>query len=366
MENVEAKWWYIHGFAGDLAFSHAAFAWKGGWRVHTTVKNRATGVRIVATEDSKTGYTSSLISIRSMGGDPEDTHSLPRTGGRRHIVAPFAEATLSINGAEEGTYPVWYEVEDGPIDVTRGWRWLAVRNGDVANLWYAVDGTHYTYEFTKGGGRVEKDFPILSILACADDLKLDVVNDPEMGITYTESPFWSKSGNGFYEEVGPRSLGGMAMRAQAERMKAQNMVEGRLEAYALNDRAAGALLVSLYRASQLADDIADCDERPDRVTDVMRILGVEVPRNPFFRAHADVLTATLAQVIDAWEWSNEHEDDPDETGKVLAYGLRDAAIMYVRQVAFLVGGHEHAKEVFADAIRFFHGPGGVEPFRSTR
>lgn len=354
MSQAEAEWWYIHGFIGDLAFSHAAFTWRGAWRVHATTYNFKTKERKVVTENSQTGYSSSLLRIKELMVRPDGGHEIPRALGRKYWVDPFAEAVIQFGlNPEDVPVSVWHEFEKGPIMLEDGWRWTAIRRGDKAWLRYFSGDVELCLEFRRSGwkGNVTSLPDVLIQDACRDHF----VSDSEFGFRYEEYPIRGDGYEGFIEFVPPGSL-----------QKIPPPVDVKLKEYALGEPNATALLLALYQASQLADDIADCDERPDRIADVMRVLGVEMPRNPFFRAHADVLTATLAQVIDCWEWSNKHEDDKDQTNRVLAYSMKDAAIMYVRQVAFLVGGHEHAKRVLDDAIQFFHGPGGVEPFEVTR
>ena len=356
---AEAQWWYIHGFTDGVAFSFASFPWHDKWRVHVTVTDMATKERKVVTEDSENGLTSSLLNVWWVRTDSTDTHQLPRSHDRTYMVAPWATASVEFPGKERIELDVWYEYENGPINLSDGWRWLACRREKNAVLWYLVDGTTYHYRFERGKGLTVGSPDVVVPTPGEIGAETLIVADKEFGIEYIEAPIDCSLGKGFYECVQHGLLESIAQRVKPGKA---DLVRERLAMYALNDKAAAALLWSLYTASQLADDIADCDQPPHRITEVLRILGVDVPKNPFFRAHADVLVATLAQVIDAWEWSNEHEEDPDKNNRILAYGLKDAAIMYLRQVAFLVGGHEHARQVFYDAIRFFHGPGGVEPF----
>lgn len=357
---VEAKWWYVNGCDGDLAFSHAAFEIHGRWRVHTTTYNFKTKVRNVVTEFSETGFESSLIDVKLTDMVRWKRHRIPRAGGRFYEVVPYATIKVCLDG-EMWTRldDAWYEQEEGPLPVESGWSWTSCRNGDEAWSHYLVDGKELKYRFTRQGTKESIDrLPDHLLTEFPSDGN---VTDPYFGFTYFEAPFRTEAGHfGFVERV---PAGAFVKFAEQEKVA---VVARKLESYASGNSDANRLLLMLYKASQLADDIADCDERPGRVADVMRVLGVEMPGNPFFRAHADVLTATLAQVIDCWEWSNEHEDDLDKTKRVLAYSMKDAAIMYIRQVAFLVGGHEHAKRVLDDAIQFFHGPGGVEPFEVTR
>jgi len=354
VSQAEAEWWYIWGFAenDNVAFSHAAFRQENCWRVHQTIFDFRTKIRLARTSSSVDGMKGPLFEAIPTERDKWVVQRVPRAEGRSYYVSPFAKAIVTFLGPKTDIYEVWHEHEFGPINLENGWDWMALKKGDSAWLKYWVGGECLSYGFHRDGPRTSPvEFPDYPFETSSDK----DVHDPILGITYKEHPIRAAGFIGFVEFVQPKSIG-----------RSVAVVDAKLKEYALGEPHATALLLALYQASQLADDIADCDERPDRIADVMRVLGVEMPRNPFFRAHADVLTATLAQVIDCWEWSNEHEDDPDKTRQVLAYSMKDAAIMYIRQVAFLVGGHEHAKRVLDDAIQFFHGPGGVEPFEVTR
>lgn len=102
-------------------------------------------------------------------------------------------------------------------------------------------------------------------------------------------------------------------------------------------------LMSLWNAIQVFDDMADGDapDREDLLAAVADTL-VNMPANPFFRAHAETLLPLVAVAILKWRASDDAEiaHEPSEMSYAWRAGFYDVVLAVVQ----LVHGFEVAKD----------------------
>lgn len=94
--------------------------------------------------------------------------------------------------------------------------------------------------------------------------------------------------------------------------------------------------------SQIADDLADAEiPAPVAVERLLLLCLVELPRNPFYMANAQMYAPIMAGVITNWGRSNEWARSQELETRMFAYVLRESAEMLVTVTAFVVGGEDH-------------------------
>ena len=81
------------------------------------------------------------------------------------------------------------------------------------------------------------------------------------------------------------------------------------------------------------------------------LFGLE--RNPFWRAHRDVLSFHVEQMAIAWETANELACDAGEATRMRAFVLRDLSNLLIPAVVSLLHGHARALAVSIEVWRFF-------------
>lgn len=120
--------------------------------------------------------------------------------------------------------------------------------------------------------------------------------------------------------------------------------------WAKGDPAAADFLVNVCAWVRLADDLADGDsDRPQEdVGQLLTRLVVDHAANRFFRAHADMLTASVANAIIGWRMSETWRRSPNRKTRMFAFVLREGVGQIAWTVALIVGGYDHALAVAAD------------------
>lgn len=103
-------------------------------------------------------------------------------------------------------------------------------------------------------------------------------------------------------------------------------------------------LLSLYDASQIADDIADGEDRPGDMARLMAVIFGKVCVNPFYLAHSVelrqvILTAT-ANWLQATRWEAQ-----DQHRQSYAFVWRESLDQILVAVAEIVGGFDWAVQV---------------------
>lgn len=110
------------------------------------------------------------------------------------------------------------------------------------------------------------------------------------------------------------------------------------------NHSAANFLLSLYKSSQIADDIADGEDAPGDMARLMAVIFGEVCVNPFYLAHSVelrqvILTAT-ANWLQATRWEGQ-----DRHRQLYAFVWRESLDQVAVAVAEIVGGFQHAIRV---------------------
>lgn len=126
-------------------------------------------------------------------------------------------------------------------------------------------------------------------------------------------------------------------------------------------------LVRLQTASQIADDFVDndvwCWHRPNAMREMLEILLLEIPHDPFYLANQKSLEEVIAQCISVWTLSNGIVLDTTPESRMWCYVQREAFQMVVWRVAVIVGGLDHGRNVLLEMQQILHGPrGGAKKF----
>jgi hypothetical protein len=126
------------------------------------------------------------------------------------------------------------------------------------------------------------------------------------------------------------------------------------------NQAAADYLLSLIEALHLWDDFIDKDKpiTDRRIHEVFTKMLVEMPRNPFYQAHAANLAPVLVIAIQNWHAANaverlEFEGMPLEA----AFVLRSTYVDLITMVATICGGYAHGREVALQVRALAHREG---------
>lgn len=127
--------------------------------------------------------------------------------------------------------------------------------------------------------------------------------------------------------------------------------------HVLKEHAAAILFCeALFRVSQTLDDLIDGDKpvTGDAIYAAFWEAMIDIPGNPFYRAHEPILRPLMAAALQDWRDSVTLERDGDHHGRSLAFVLRDQLTSLVVQCAGLIGGFDWMQEVSAQIRRHFH------------
>ncbi len=119
------------------------------------------------------------------------------------------------------------------------------------------------------------------------------------------------------------------------------------------DYLAVAFCESVFRVSQILDDLVDRDKPVDNNTIIeafWRTL-IELPNNEFYRRNFDTLNPILRTMLVDWLDANTLEVGNDHE-KSIAFVLRDSIGSIAVHAAYLVGGYSWGRQVSADIRRF--------------
>ena len=122
-----------------------------------------------------------------------------------------------------------------------------------------------------------------------------------------------------------------------------------------NNDSAADFLEMMIDISQDADDLVDEENiyKSDFMVKVLHLCIVDLLGNAFYRSYADWLRPTISNVILMWGGSNRWKQSSKPTDKQWSFVYRDGIEMLVNQVAYLIGGLEHAQNVTLDCHEFF-------------
>lgn len=107
------------------------------------------------------------------------------------------------------------------------------------------------------------------------------------------------------------------------------------------------------------DDLIDKD-KPITDGDIHRafwLANVEMPRNPFYRAHFDVLNPLVMAAITSWRAANDMERDKLEDDLPVSFVIRSAYCDIVVMCVLILFGPDAAANAALSIRRFVHDEG---------
>lgn len=122
------------------------------------------------------------------------------------------------------------------------------------------------------------------------------------------------------------------------------------------DEAAASMLERLFEVSQIADDFIDGDNpivKDQAMTQLLTLVLVEIPANPFYRANQGAIAPVLVAVIAAFETSNRLQKSEDRDCAMMAWALRDSLEHLITVCAYLKSGMTWASEVSMQVTKYF-------------
>lgn len=136
------------------------------------------------------------------------------------------------------------------------------------------------------------------------------------------------------------------MSTTEERKAATLTVQGLIAEATEGHPVAAAYLDAIAQSARIADDLIDGDQAvsPKQVQRMVGALLIEIPANPFFRAHYDVLWAAHSIAWNAYLDANELESGT-VTDQLYAHVLRDTINELLPLVAYLCGGPKRQRAV---------------------
>ena len=116
------------------------------------------------------------------------------------------------------------------------------------------------------------------------------------------------------------------------------------------DKDAASLAFDILRATGIADKFADGQEATQRdMAEMLDILMVKIPTNPFYEKYKMSLIPILANGIACWDAANRWMDG-NQIDKEIAFGYARHIESIVYWIAYISGGAEAA----ADAVDMMH------------
>lgn len=109
-------------------------------------------------------------------------------------------------------------------------------------------------------------------------------------------------------------------------------------------------LVTLFEISQVADDIADKDiePSPENIGKVLHWAMVDIPLNPFYVAHSNLLVPLFSTSLAIWSNADKWQE------KGFGFVYREILEQVITMTAFIVGGYDHAQMVANEVYEFYH------------
>lgn len=122
----------------------------------------------------------------------------------------------------------------------------------------------------------------------------------------------------------------------------------------------------LFKVSALWDDLIDRDKKPTdaEVHDAFQSALVELPLNPFYRRHLDVLLPFVIVTIHNWRAATDFERSGNEDLQRIAFVLRSSYADILVMSAHLLGGWEHA-HAWTSRIRELVHDEGFDGFKAS-
>lgn len=123
----------------------------------------------------------------------------------------------------------------------------------------------------------------------------------------------------------------------------------------LGDQYAIEFCRSLFRISQVWDDLIDGDEAVDAesINAAFWEALVTIPLNPFYRNNFTTLQPLVQAAIIDWLAANDLERGSQQE-QVVAFVLRDTLTSIITHCALIVGGYQHMRDVNPVVRRKLH------------
>lgn len=124
----------------------------------------------------------------------------------------------------------------------------------------------------------------------------------------------------------------------------------------LHDADAARFVSLIFGAAHLFDDLADRDKpvTPAEVLQAFRTLAVDLPANPFYRAHFEQLHPLLDVFILSWSTANAFEAGDDEEMLRIAYVIRSDYMNLVLRAAQILHGFDYAQRISPKLRELWH------------
>jgi hypothetical protein len=113
---------------------------------------------------------------------------------------------------------------------------------------------------------------------------------------------------------------------------------------------------ALVRICDVWDDLIDRDAtvQPEPIHQAFYLALVDLPGNPFYRAHFAALQPVIVGGILSWWASNRMESSPYRRSRQIAFIARSQIAEVITMAAGLVGGIDWARSVGPDIKRLIH------------
>ena len=281
---------------------------------------------------------------------------------------------LKLDGKDVvGLGDFWYEHEVGTIVPGSGWTWCGLRLDDGRA--YIVREENEALEclalgdggYRKIGGLWHEDGFTLegeryTLLTPVPGL----IKDPVRSLNYAETysailnSAGQRVGFAFLEHV-PKGNGTNRFGPTPREMFLR---------WANKDQNAAECVHTLWRCSQIADDLAD-GETPQEfaspaLLELLHTATSGLMQNPFWVANRTYLEPVLTSALLFWNASNDWAVSNRRDTQMFGYAYREAFSQVIVAVAHLTGGLEFAKNVLRELHAYYHHTGRVESFDSWR
>ena len=104
------------------------------------------------------------------------------------------------------------------------------------------------------------------------------------------------------------------------------------------------------------DDLIDKDKpiTDGMINQAFHALMVDIPRNPFYKAHSEFLLPILNSGIADYIAANDFESRSDDDIKRISFVIRNNISAIITQCAYLIGGYKWMAEVTVKVNEYIH------------
>lgn len=101
------------------------------------------------------------------------------------------------------------------------------------------------------------------------------------------------------------------------------------------------LIADLVRRADNIVDGHSADPQADMAA-ILRAAFVDLPRNPFYSANADLLSGPWLTAIMGWQLGDEWKEADNRKTRMFGFVYREAIEHVAHNIAYLAGGADHA------------------------